>query len=174
MATWAAIDPYLGIQSITETSTVQNHPLGFRVFAKDISSAAASTYGTGEFIYLTGVASTVVGSWVMIKPDDFITILADTDSASTDKIGDVAVAMSANVASQFGWYQIYGKASALALANFADNGDVYLTSTGGSVDDTVVDGFMVHKAKGASAIVGAGLADFEIQYPYVDGIAGND
>lgn len=172
MATWIPTEPSQGgLQPIATTDTVRNHPLGFRCKGKDIS---LTTPLSGEFIYLQGVASTAVGSWVNFYEDDGTTILSDTDSSAADKIGPVAVAMSANVASQYGWYQICGKASALALASFADNGDVYLTSTGGSVDDAVVDGYLVHKAKGASTIVGAGLADFELQYPYTDGITTND
>lgn len=175
MATsWAIISPTIGMQPIAETSTTQLVPLGTRVRARDVGST--TSYGEGEFIYAKGVASTAVGSWVFVKEDDWSTILCDTDESGTSKEGCVAVAMSANVANQYGWYQIFGKAIGKALTGFADNADVYLTSTGGSVDDAVVDGYMVHLATGASALdgPGTGLADFEIRYPYVDGIAGND
>jgi hypothetical protein len=155
-------------QGIADTSTTQKLELGKRVFARDNASTA---YGTGEFIYLKGVASTAVGSWVHYNADDFSTVLAVANG-----IGPVAVAMSANVASQYGWYQIHGKAVGKALASYADNGLVWLTSTDGSVDDAVADGDMVHLAKGASAVdtPSTGLAEFEIQYPYTDDIAGND
>lgn len=154
----------IGTQQIADFSTVQNHPLGMRVNADD------PTLGEGEFIYLSGIASTVVGSWVTFRQDDNTTILLVADAA-----GPVAVAMSANiVVTTFGWYQIAGKASAQAAASFADNGDVYITATAGVVDDAVVDGDMVHNAKGASTIVSAGLAEFEIQYPYTDNITTND
>ncbi len=57
-----------------------------------------------------------------------------------------------------------------ALTAFADNADVYLTSTAGSVDDTDVAGDFVSNAKGASALdaPATGMAEFEIQYPYMD------
>ena len=58
-----------GAQPIADTSTVQNHPTGKIVTAKD------PTLGEGEFIYLKGVASTVVGSWVTYKSDDWTTAL---------------------------------------------------------------------------------------------------
>ena len=45
-----------GFQGIELTDTTQNHALGTIVTAVD------PTYGAGEFIYLKGVASTVVGS----------------------------------------------------------------------------------------------------------------
>lgn len=153
---------YLGTQKIAETSTVQNHPLGTRVLAVD---TAATAYGEGEFIYLKGVASTVVGSWVTFHQDDHSTTLL-----AANDIGPTAIAMSANVASSFGWYQIYGKAVGKVLAAFADNGNVYATATAGSVDDAVVAGDRVKNAKGASAIdtPSTGLAEMEIQHPYMD------
>lgn len=161
-----------GLLPIDQFDTLDSSLLGLRVQAVD---SATSGYGYGEFIYLKGIASTAVGSWVVFTADDWSTVLLDTDETAPVDIGPCAIAMSANiVATTGGWYQIYGKASGLALASFADNGDVYATSTGGSVDDAVVDGFMVHNARGASTIVGAGLADFEIYYPYTDGIAAND
>lgn len=152
-------DQQAGWQPIADTSTTQNHPLGTRVRAID------PTYGEGEFIYLSGVASTVIGSWVTIHEDgNTTTLLAAND------IGQVGVAMSANVASQYGWYQIAGKAIGKALAGYADNGLVYATATAGSVDDAVVAGDRVKKAIGASAVdtPSTGLAEFEIQYPFMD------
>jgi hypothetical protein len=152
----------IGLQPIASTSTTANHPLGTEVQAVD------PDYGEGTFVYLKGVASTVVGSWATINMDDGSTALL-----AADAIGPVGVAMSANVANQYGWYQRVGKAQGQAAADFADNGRVYFASTG-VVDDAVSDGNLVHNAKGASTIVGAGLAEFEIDRPYTDDIAGND
>lgn len=149
----------IGLQAIAETSTTQQHPLG------KIIQAVSATYGSGEFIYLKGAASTVVGSWVLYSADDFSTSLL-----AANDIGPVAVAMSANVASQYGWYQISGKAVGKALTGFVDNANVYGTGTAGSVDDAVVAGDRVKNAKGASAVdtPSAGLAEFEISRPFVD------
>lgn len=149
----------IGPQAIAETSTTQNHPLGTIVTAVD------PTYGAGEFIYLVGVASTAVGSWVTIKEDGFTTSLL-----AANDIGRVGVAMSANVASSYGWYQISGKAVGKALASYADNGLVYATATAGSIDDAVVAGDRVKKALGASAVdtPSTGLAEFEIDRPFMD------
>lgn len=131
----------------------------------DIIRAVDPVYGTGEFIYLKGVASTVVGSWVVYNTDDYTTTLL-----AANAIGPVAVAMSANVANQYGWYQIHGKAVGLALAGFLDDANVYATATAGSVDDAVVAGDRVKNAKGASAVgtPSAGLAEFEIERPWMD------
>lgn len=168
MSSFQIISEELGLQPIAENSATQRHELGKRVFAKDVGSTA---YGVGEFIYLKGVGSTAVGSWVHYNADDFSTALTVANA-----IGPVAVAMSACVADEYGWYQIHGKAVGKALSGYADNALVWLTATPGSVDDTVVDGDMVHLAKGASAVdtPSTGLAEFEIHYPYTDDIASND
>jgi hypothetical protein len=157
--TFRVTDPRLGTQPIAETSTTQKHALGTIVHAVD------PTYGGGEFIYLLGVASTAVGSWVTYNDDDGSTALL-----AANAIGPVAVAMSANVASQYGWYQLRGKAVGKALAAFADNANVYATATAGSIDDAVVAGDRVKNAKGASAVdtPSTGLAEFEINRPFMD------
>lgn len=91
----------IGAQGIAETSTTQNHVLG------KIVRAVHDTYGEGEFIYLLGVASTVEGSLVKYNATTYQTVLA-TNTAN--QAVPVAVSMSANVASQYGWYQIEGNA----------------------------------------------------------------
>jgi len=148
-----------GTQAIADTSTTQNHPLGTIVTATD------PTYGAGEFIYLSGLASTAVGEWVTYNLDDGSTALL-----AANAIGPVAIAMSANLGSQYGWYQIQGKAVGLVLTGFADNANCYATATAGSADDAVVAGDLVKNAKGASAIgtPSAGLAEIEIYRPFMD------
>ena len=162
MSTYHIINPIVGMQDIADTSTTQNHVLGTIVQAKDIASTA---YGSGEFIYLLGVASTVLGSFVTYNADDNSTALL-----AANAIGPAAVSMSINVASQYGWYQISGKAVGKALAGYADNGLVFATATAGSIDDAVVAGDRVKLAKGASAVgtPSSGLAEFEIQRPFMD------
>ena len=149
-------------QAIDENSTTQNAPLGTIIQARDVASTG---YGSGEFIYLKGVASTAVGSWVTYNADDNSTALL-----AANAIGPVAVAMSASVANEYGWYQISGKAVGKALASYADNGLVYATATAGSIDDAAVAGDRVKLAKGASAVdtPSTGLAEFEIQRPFMD------
>lgn len=158
----------LGFQPISTTSTTKNHPLGTIVRATDTGAAA---YGAGEFIYLLGVASTIQGSFATYNLDNGGTALLVANA-----IGPVGVAMSANVASQYGWYQISGKTVGKASASYADNGLVWATATPGEVDDAVVDGDMVHLAKGASALdtPATGFAEFEISRPYSDDITTND
>lgn len=113
-----------------------------------------------EFIYLTGVASTAAGSWVTYDE------LHITTLAVANGLGRVAIAMAATVAATFGWYQIYGKASGLCLASYADNAKVWLTATAGSVDDADVAVDLVDGAIGRSARdTTTGLATFELNYP---------
>ena len=96
-----------GCQPIAETDTVRNHPLGTVVKGWD------PVYGEGEFIYLQGIGSTVVGS-VVNYDAAYVTAL---HSSALNVPRPVAIAMSANVASQFGWYQISG----LAVVRKADS-----------------------------------------------------
>ena len=153
----------VGAQPIAETRTDQKHPLGTKVEAYDAS------LGYGEFVYLTGVASTVLGSVVFVNKADHVTSLA----AAAGGRGDLATAMSINLASSYGWYQVYGKGVGKVLAAFADNADCYLTATAGSIDDADVSGDLIIGMKGASAIdtPSTGLAYIEMNYPSVAGVA---
>lgn len=156
--TFQITNPVIGTQPIADTDTVQRHALGTIVNAKD------PTYGAGEFIYLLGAANTVVGSVVVYNPDNFSTTLAVANA-----VGPIATAMSINVASQYGWYQIQGKGVAKVLALFADDADCYLTATAGSIDDADVAGDYIRGLKGASAIdtPSTGLAEVEMWRPSV-------
>lgn len=156
--TFVFTDPVLGMTPVDQTDTSAKVPVG------TVRSAVDPDYGPGEFIYLSGVASTVVGSVVTFNPDDFSTALA-----AANAVGPVAVSMSANGASQYGWYQIYGKGVAKVLTGFVDNADCYLTATAGSIDDADVAGDYIRGMKGASAIdtPSTGLAEVELWHPQV-------
>jgi hypothetical protein len=122
-----------GAQPLSETSTVKKHALGTIVRGTD------ATLGEAEFIYLQGIGSTVVGSIVSYGVG-FVTAL-DT-AAATGPSNPLAIAMSANVASQYGWYQISG----MAVATKADTvsfaaGAGFTTSAGLAV--AVVTGRVV-------------------------------
>ncbi len=155
-------NPLAGFQPIAVTDTTQNHALGTIVRAVD------PTYGEGEFIYLKGVASTVVGSLV-----DYDSYLATTALApATGGIGAVAVAMSANVASQYGWYQISGSAVVKAPNAMTVGAEVFmLAATPGSIDDAAVNGEQVLNAKVSTttATPSSGLAVIQIDRPFHQG-----
>lgn len=88
-----------GAQPIANTETTQKHPLGTIVRGVD------PTYGEAEFIYLLGVASTAVGSVVTFDASTYQTVLC---AVGGNIPRPIAIAMSANVAAQYGWYQISG------------------------------------------------------------------
>jgi hypothetical protein len=140
--TYVVVTPEIGIQATAETSTTKKHPLGKIVCAKD------PTYGEGEFIYLLGVASTVVGSNVVYNATTYQTALAP----NTANLGSpTAVAMSENVAGQYGWYQIGGLAVKKKTA-VAVNPQVaiYLSATPGRVMATAASGKQILGARTAN------------------------
>lgn len=156
--------PQIGWQPIDEVSTTKRHELGTIVQAKDFGT---NSNGMGEFIYVKGVSSGATGAWVGINADDGGTTLATADGIYPL----VGVMMSTlDATTDYGWAQITGKAVGKALAGYADNANVYLTGTAGSVDDTAVAGDLVHNAKGASALDGpaTGMAEFELARPFTD------
>lgn len=154
-------NPRLGMQPIAVTDTTQNHPLGTIVHATD------PTYGEGEFIYLKGVASTAVGDWVSYQGSSGAT----TRWAGTAGEGrPLAVAMSANVANQYGWYQIAGNAVANISGTVAAGDKVFWQATA-VTSSTQVNGKQVQDAiaGGANGTPASGQAVITMQRPSVQG-----
>lgn len=139
--TWAPIAEMGLNQAISETSTTKYYEIGKIVRCRDVGSTA---YGEGEFIYLKGLASTAVGDLVVY---DAAGVTTRTVAKS---IGPAAVAMSANVASQYGWYQIQGLATVKA-GTVSAAGPVYLTATAGQVSSSAVTGDVVSGARAMAA-----------------------
>lgn len=151
-------NPRIGVQQIANTDTVQNHALGTIVHGTD------PVNGSGEFIYLKGIGSTVVGSLVDYDPFLGTTALAP----ATVGTGPVAVAMSINIANQFGWYQIAGAAAVKAPNAMAVGAEVFmLAATPGSVDDAAVAGEQIIGAKVSTTTgtPGTGLGMITINRP---------
>lgn len=156
-AQWKVIDGRIGLnQDITETSTTQKHALGEEVVCKDVGS---TNRGYARFKYLKGVASTAAGDAVVFDSSDHTTVR--TVAAS---VGDVGVAMSANVASQFGWYQVEG-IGIVTAGTVADNTRVYTTATDGSLDDAQVDSQQIVNAEFRSA-TDTGQALIQLNRPF--------
>lgn len=158
---WKIMSPALaGAQGIDQISPTQRHAVGTIVQAED------PVYGAGEFIYLLGVAGTVARSWVTYNM-----LNGQTTLSLPNAIGPLGIAMAANVAGSWGWYQITGYAQGLALSAQAVGGQLYLSSAGqaGSMDDVSVIGDLVG---GAIVIVTssalATYAGVAIQRPYVN------
>lgn len=121
---WKISTPQAGLQDLATTDTVQNCPLG------TIIRGQHETYGEAEFIYLKGVASTTVGSIVHYNGTSFQTALG---YAGENVASPLAISMSANVASQYGWYQIAGIAVAAksCTVSFAAKAKVAIGSSSG-------------------------------------------
>lgn len=145
-------------QAIAENSSTQKTTLGRRVNCYD------DTLGWGEFIYLKGVASTAVGSCVTFDEAGLTTL------AVANAVGQVGTAMSACVADEYGWYQIYGKGVVKCLASMADNKACHLTATAGSIDDAIVAGDLIVGMVSRSAIdtPATGQCYVQLNYPCCD------
>lgn len=158
------VDPLVGPQPIDETSTTQNHALGTIVKAEEYGAG----YGVGEFIYLKGVASTAKGDLVVYDLKAGTT--TRTVAASR---GRVAVAMSANVASQYGWYQISGEAvvSTASAGTGAANPNLVVSATAGQATVGSTGAVMIYSAKCMTAqdTPSAGYTQVQIDRPFVPG-----
>lgn len=153
----------VGAQPIAETSTTQVHVLNTKVKAWD------PLYGEGEFIYLLGVASTVVGSLVVFNALTGQTTLADGANLAQP----VAVAMSANVAAQYGWYQIKGaaiiKKTSVAVT---PNVPIFLSATAGRLKVLASAGRQILGARTANAatvVTTTSTVVVTIEYPHMQG-----
>lgn len=147
MATLVSLPPVVG--NTTDIHTVAQNPLGMR----------ASDAVGNEYIYLQGIGSTIVGSWVTYSKATYITTLTVATSR-----GPVAVAQAAVLASQFGWYMVNGLATG-SVATGAAAANAWTTATPGRVDNTDVTLCLIQNAHQVGATA-ANLATFSIDHPY--------
>lgn len=147
--------PQAGVPAITEHSVpVTVETVGSTVVTKalvplgTIVRAVDPTYGEGEFIRLLGVGSTVVGSLVKYNATTWQTALVTNTAVQAVP---VAVAMSACVAGEHGWYQISGlaviKKTAVAVNPQVT---VFLSTTAGRVRVIASAGLQVVGARSAN------------------------
>ena len=135
-----------------------------------VDTAKAYALGTrgkdnagNEYIYLTGVASTVVGSWVTYDELGITTLLV------ADAIGPVAVAMAiTDATTDFGWYQIFGKAEAAIIANTAADVAIGFETTSGYAGDGKAAGDAIYGAVSREATTPTAIATVQLNYPSVD------
>lgn len=178
MSNFVPVENRLGIQPIGQANGAnpsqyqtgqsqefgQAHPLGTIIRAYD------ATLGEGEFVYLEGVASTLVGSMVVYNIAAGTTTLAP-NTAHLDE--PVAVAMSACTASNFGWYQIGGVASIKKTATKVNpNVNVFLSSTAGRIQATAVSGKEIVNAISVNAATVASATStvlVQLQRPFAQG-----
>lgn len=164
---WTPTTPELGIQPISVTSTVKNHDLGTIITGRD------PNYGSGEFIYLLGVASTVLGSVVTYNgvATGFPTWQTALAPATAQLGQPLAFAMSANLAAGYGWYQIQGTAVAATNGTLATGpAKIYLAGSG-QITSTQAAGVEVLNAVNVTATgtPAANQAVIEIDRPLAQG-----
>jgi hypothetical protein len=105
------------------------------------------------------VASTVATDWVTYD-EAFLS----TRTVANAK-GPVAIAQAAvDATTKFGWYMIWGSCSG-NVATGADNANVWVTATGGRVDNTDVAVDIITGALQRSATA-SNRATFELRYPF--------
>lgn len=162
---WVIADDLVGAQPINVTSTVQNHPIGTRVKAVD---QGTTKLGEAEFVYMPGVASTAAGDLCILNQKAATTARGVHSTAARGMCG---VAMSANVAAQYGWYQVFGAGPVASTTGTAANA-VYFTSTAGTTDSTDV---ATDRIDGAwyTATGSGGFSYAQLAYPFAHGSGGD-
>ena len=151
---YSFVEPVAGLMQLAETDAGATMPNGSSAIPTlpatlgMVVRAFDPTYGEGEFILLVGVASTVVGSLVSYNATTYQTELsADTAGLA----GPVAVAMSANTAGLFGWYQIGGLAVVKKTAVIVNpQVAVYQSATTGRIMPTAANGKQILGARSAN------------------------
>lgn len=155
----------IGWPSITNMTSTAPIPVGSRTKAYD------SSYGEGEFIYLLGVGSTVVGDMVTYDATTYQSARAGTTAAQG---APVAIAMSVNLGGSYGWYQIGGNAVIKKTAvKFSPQVKVYVGGTTGRITSTASAGKLVQNAKSSNLTTVASATSTVvvlIERPYLRGV----
>lgn len=157
--------PIIGAQDLMSTSTTQQHVLGTRVRGVDTGTLQ---YGEAEFIYLKGVASTAAGDIVIYDAK-----AGTTTRCVAASRGPVAVSMSANVASQYGWYMVMGNAAVTTASagTGAANALIQTSATAGSATVSGTSGQKIDGAicKTAQDSPTSGFTQVVLHYPAANG-----
>lgn len=154
------ISNYAGAPAIETRDTTQKCPLGTIVRGVD------PTYGEGEFIYLQGVASTIVGS--IVEYDTNFQTGLDTTALNLPR--PLAVAMSICTASYYGWYQIGGIANIAKLSTTSFAAAAALAASAGlaiaAVSGRIINGALVTAVASAVSVTAPDLVTVMISRPH--------
>lgn len=112
------------------TSVASSNGLGQR---NHLGARAFDDAGN-EYIYLAGVASTLIYDAVTFNSASFATA-----RLTANAVGPVAGALAAVIAGCWGWYQVYGNGT-LNSDTVAGASGLYIDATDGRVDDAGVSG----------------------------------
>lgn len=157
---------YIGAQPIANTDTTKRHLTGTIVQAVD------PIYGSGEFIYLRGVASTTIGDVVSFTTSDGATNDGATIrwAGTTNTPLPLAVSMSANVSGQYGWYQIQGSAVVNASGSVSSGDKAYFQATALVTSSIVASKQVIGMmAASAQAVPVSGQAIYILERPSAQG-----
>ena len=131
-------ETFQGVVDFTNIDASANRVVTVGMIVRGIDTASGQ--GSGEFIYLPGVASLAVGSVVTYNPlKPSVTLAPHTGNLNSP----LAVAMSANASpTSYGWFQIAGVAtiSRITGAKTSPSVPLYLSATAGSVQSVASAG----------------------------------
>ncbi|MEY2667681.1 MAG: hypothetical protein RJA59_319 [Pseudomonadota bacterium] len=135
---YKVINP-VGPVALSDTATVQQFPLGFKVDAVKIGSASNDSGGYGRFMYAQGSNVASAGQFVNIFNGSAV-LLASGNSSSFGPIGVAAGVLSATNA--YGWVQMEGYVDYYRHTNVAGavNIPIYYGSTAGQIGTVSVTG----------------------------------
>ena len=140
-----------------------------------IVQATDPTYGEGEFILLRGLAGTIVSSVVTYN---FVTYQTALLPVTANLGTPVAVAMSANLAATFGWYQISGIAvcakSVAGSVTTLTGVPVHISATAGLLSVSATTGMQIdgmQTANTASVASTTATLNCVLQRPRLQGVA---
>ena len=144
-----------------EVHTTQKNALGAIAYGYDANGTPA------VYVYLKGVASTIVGSVVTYDEAGVSTLLV------AGAIGPVAVATAiVDSTSEYGWYGIYGLFPTDVVANSADNSAVGRETTDGKVGDGFATGDMILGSVSRAATTDAAVVNVQYMWPFVNSQVG--
>lgn len=162
-----AIEGLSGTTPVTQIDSAARHPLGFQLDMID------SVYGGGKFIYLKGVASTVVGSLVTWDTSETTPTYQTALAAATANAGQqFAVAMAAVLAGQFGWYQVNGIAIVATNGTATAGAVVYVSTTAGQITTAAQATKAINnmRTKTATGTPAVGQCIVQMAYPFGEGV----
>lgn len=144
--TWISESTQLGWPAPGTVDTSMKVPAGTVATYRD------AVLGGGEFIYLLGVANTLLGSVVTYALSDGVSLNGTTTLwAGTANTGaPVAVATAAILATNWGWYQIGGAAIVASSGTVAAGNPLYFQAAG-VVQAAAVNGKQMAGALASSA-----------------------
>ena len=148
--------PLASVGLLTDVDTTQRNSLGQR----------ETDENSNEYVYLPGVASLVAGDFVMYSLATYVPTRLLNDAGSSTA-GLVAVALTATLAANWGWFQIYGN---VLVANIATTSSVsfslFRTATAGRASVTAVAKDCIFGAYTSAASV-SNIGTAFITYPHV-------